>query len=196
MILIATCTRDSVTAGTTGDLIRLCRRHPDARWIAALGIYIAHLRENAASAAVQAGASHVLFIDSDMRFPEDTIDRLVAHGRPMVAANYVQRTMPEWWVARTEQGSVSSVGRTGLQAVASVGFGVMLIQTGVFQGWAHPWFATPFDGTTYLGEDVAFCQQARAQGQTVWIDHDLSQQVRHTGMIEYGVHSVQELAVA
>jgi hypothetical protein len=196
VILIATPTRDSVTAGTTGDLIRLCRRHPDARWIAALGIYIAHLRESSASAAVQAGASHVLFIDSDMRVPEDTIDRLVAHDCDIVGANYVQRTMPDWWVSRLCGSTVSSLGKRGLERVDSTGFGVMLIRTDVFRRLPQPWFSTPFDGKTYLGEDVAFCQQATAAGLSVMIDHDLSQHVRHTGAIEYGVEHTRELAVA
>lgn len=189
MIVIATPTRDSITAGTTGDLIRLCRRHPDTRWMACLGIYIGNLRQMAAQAALQTGASHVLFIDSDMRFPEDTLDRLLAHDADIVGANYVQRTMPEWWVARKDQQVVSSVGRSGLERVDSVGFGVMLVHAHVFHGLQRPWFDTPYDGTTHLGEDLYFCQQANAAGFYVRIDHDLSQQVRHQGTVELGVEA-------
>ncbi len=187
-----------MTAGFAGDLVKLCRRHPDARWIAALGIYVADLRQSSAAAAVQAGATHVLFLDSDMRFPETTLECLLAHDVPIVGANYVQRTMPDWWVARAQQGGgcVSSVGRSGLQAVESVGFGVMLIRCEVLAQLPQPWFHAPYDALRHVGEDVYFCQQAARFGIPARINHDLSQAVRHQGMIEYGVQSFDVGAVA
>lgn len=196
MILVATTTRDAITAGTTGDLIRLLRRHPDAKFMAAMGIYISNLRQQCATLALQTGVSHLLFIDADMRFPADTLDRLVAHGQDIVAANCVQRTMPEWWTARDGWQSVSSVGQTGLQAVDSVGCGVMLIRTSVFQRLPKPWFDTPYDGEQHIGEDLTFCRLARRRGMSIWIDHDLSQQVRHQGTIEWGVSTAPELAAS
>lgn len=187
MVVIATPTRDLVSAGFTGDLLKLCRQHSDARWMAATGIYIANLRNSCVTMAQQAGASHLLFLDADMRFPEDTLIRLLAADRDIVAANYVMRTMPELWVSRVAGASVSSVGRTGLQQVDSTGCGVMLIKRSVFPRVSPPWFSTPFDGQTHVGEDLFFCQQARAAGLDLWIDHDLSQAVRHQSVIEYGV---------
>jgi hypothetical protein len=195
VVVIATPTRDSVTAGFAGDLIRLCRRHPDARWMAPLGIYIADLRNKAVKAAQTAGASHLLFLDSDMRFPEDTLDRLLAHKLPIVCANYVQRTMSEWCVARVDGVPVQSQGRSGLQAVDTTGCGVMLVETAVFDAIDDtPWFDTPFDGETFYGEDVYFCQMATRRGWIVWIDHDLSQDVRHQGSVELSVQAHPVLA--
>lgn len=190
MIVVATPTRDTVTAGFAGDLVKLCRRHPDLRFAALLGIYIANLRQMGVTLARQVGASHILFLDSDMRFPEDTLDRLLAAGKDIVAANYVQRTMPEWWVARKQGASVSSAGRTGYERVESVGCGVMLITLSVFDTLPQPWFSTPFNGSEHIGEDLYFCQHARAKRFDVWIDHDLSQAVGHTSAIELGVSSV------
>jgi hypothetical protein len=194
MVVIATPTRDSVTAGFAGDLIKLMRRHPDARWMAPLGIYIADLRNKAVKAAQAAGASHLLFLDSDMRFPEDTLDRLLAHNLDIVAANYVQRTMSEWCVARAGGVPVQSEGRTGLQWVDSTGTGVMLIKMSVFNAVSKPWFDTPFNGQTFTGEDVYFCQRARSLRFPVHIDHDLSQDVRHQGSVELSVQERPVLA--
>lgn len=194
MVVIATPTRDSVTAGFAGDLVRLCRRHPDARWMAPLGIYIADLRNKAVKAAQTAGASHLLFLDSDMRFPEDTLDRLLQHNLDIVAANYVQRTMSEWCVARVGGVPVQSQGKTGLELVQTTGCGVMLVAMSVFADLDPPWFATPVDGQTFYGEDVYFCEKARRHGYTVFIDHDLSQDVRHQGMVEHSVQSQPVLA--
>jgi hypothetical protein len=80
MIVLATPTRDMVTALFAGDLLKLCRRHPEMRFAALLGIYIANLRQSAVSIAQQVGASHLLFIDSDMRFPEDTLGSAAGGG--------------------------------------------------------------------------------------------------------------------
>lgn len=196
MIVIATPTRDLVTAGYTGDLVRLCRRHPDAKFLACLGIYIANLRQMAVQLAQGANASHLLFLDSDMRFPEDTLDRLLAHDKDIVAGNSVQRTAPQWWNARLNGQSVSSVGRTGLEKVDSVGCGVMLIRLGVFNVLRRPWFDTPYDGQTHLGEDITFCKVARSAGFEIWIDHDLSQSIRHEGSIEWGVETFANWSVS
>jgi hypothetical protein len=195
MIVIATPTRESVTAGFAGDLVRLCRNYSDTRFMAAVGIYIANLREQCVVLAKQAGASHILFLDSDMRFPADTLDRLLAAEKHIVAANYVCRTMPEWWVARRAGLSISSLRKRGLESVDSVGCGVMLVTLSVFEALPQPWFSTPWDGQTHIGEDLYFCRQARQAGLTVWIDHDLSQQVRHQGTIEFTVESLPMEAV-
>lgn len=198
MILIATPTRDAMLAGTTGDLIRLIRRYPETavRFMAPTGIYIGNLRESAVKVAQQTGASHILFIDADMRFPTDTLQRLLARNADIVGANYVQRTMPEWWVARRDNASISSIGRTGLEAVDFVGAGCLLIRRAVFDVLPRPWFDTPFDGETFVGEDVSFCRHARKHAYEVLIDHDLSQHVRHTTTLEQGVPIVAEAAVA
>jgi hypothetical protein len=37
------------------------------------------------------GASHILFLDSDMTFPPDTLQRLLDHKVPIVGADYVKR---------------------------------------------------------------------------------------------------------
>lgn len=194
MILIATPTRDSITAGTTGDLIKLCRRHPDAKWVSPTGIYIGNLRQIAVRIAQQVRASHILFIDSDMRFPEDTLDRLLQRSydiaeditRDVFAANYVQRTAPQWWTARKNGQWLSSVGRTGCEQVDAIGFGCALIRMNVFDRIQRPWFDTPYDGENHIGEDLSFCSKALSDWE-IWIDHDLSQQVRHQGTIELGV---------
>lgn len=184
VILIATPTRDQVNATFCADLVRLTRRHPDAKFAALLGIYVANLRNSAASMALQMRASHLLFIDSDMRFPADTLERLLAHDKDIVAANYAMRTMPELCVAHKDGQSVSSAGKRGLERVDHVGCGVMLIRTAIFAELPQPWFSTPWWNDTHKGEDVCFCEHADDHGIDVWIDHDLSQVVRHTGSVE------------
>ena len=77
-----------------------------------------------------------------------------------------------------------------------LGFGAVLIRMDVFSRLDRPWFDTPYNGQTHLGEDVYFCQQANKADMTIWVDHDLSQHVRHHSLIEYGVDSVEVESVA
>ena len=147
------------------------------------------------SFAQQIGASHLLFVDSDMRFPEDTLDRLLAADVDIIAANYLQRTPPQWWTSRRQGEAIGSGGCTGRQEVDSAGCGLMLIRLRVFDLLTRPWFATPYDGQNHVGEDMYFCQQARQHGFAVWIDHDVSQHVRHQGTIELGVESAEVVAL-
>jgi hypothetical protein len=71
----------------------------------------------------------------------------------------------------------------------------MLVETAVFDAIDDtPWFDTPFDGETFYGEDVYFCQMATRRGWIVWIDHDLSQDVRHQGSVELSVQAHPVLA--
>lgn len=124
--------------------------------------------------ALAAGATHVLFLDADMTFPADTLTRLRAWAAPVVGANYRRRRPPHAFTAMNSDEAVSSVGRTGIEAVDTLGFGVVLIDLAALRDVPPPWFGTGLDG-----EDVAFCRQARAAGLPILVDHDLSQQVGH-----------------
>ena len=196
MIYVCTLTRDSISASTTFDLIQMIRRSPNYLFAGIVGTYIQNLREGAAEAVLQSGASHILFIDSDMKFPEDTIERLLSHNKDIVAANYVQRVLQHKWTAMINGESLSSVGKTGLQEVDAIGMGVCLIKTNVFKQMKRPRFNMAWNdaGGYYWGEDVSFCNSARELGFKIWIDHDLSQFVQHIGSIELGVnhHAIVE----
>ncbi len=189
MILIATPTRDQMYAGFTVDLVNLvsfCK----TGFMVTQGTILPNLRNLLAGKAVENDYSHVLFIDSDMRFPCNTVDRLLAHDVGIVGANCKQRTQDEW-TARKEGKFITSENKTGLEEVDTIGMGVTLIKTDILTSLREPWFSTPYDQESrkHIGEDVYFCQMAKARGFSIWIDHDLSQEVRHAGLVEFGIKS-------
>src|SRR5687768_2204965 len=55
---------------------------------------LSHARNVLARDALQRGCDWLLWIDSDMRFPPDTLARLLAHGEAMVGADYPRRVEP------------------------------------------------------------------------------------------------------
>ena len=51
------------------------------------GSLIAYQRENLADQALEAGATHLLWLDSDMKFPPNLIHRLFKHGLPSLSSH-------------------------------------------------------------------------------------------------------------
>jgi hypothetical protein len=200
MKYIAVCTpaRDMVHTMFTYDLVNMVSYHTlntnDAVSLKiSQGTLIANQRAELCLDAMREKCTHVLFIDSDMRFPHDMIERLLQHDLDIVATNCARRRMPTGPTAQIykENGERELVytmpESTGLQEVGSVGMGVMLIKANVFAKLAEPWFETPWrhDKRGYIGEDVFFCRKAREAGFKIWIDHDVSKEIGHIGMFEF-----------
>lgn len=186
MILIGTPTKDLLYSGFVFDLVNLIKQEKNAHFAVLQGTILSNLRTLFVRKAIESKASHILFIDSDMRFPPNTLSRLLSRNLPIVGANCKQRQKDEF-TARLKDSFVSSKDKTGLQMVDTIGFGVTLIDVNVFKKIPEPWFNMPFDGDKYVGEDVYFCGKAKWAGFDVIIDHDLSQEIKHAGLIEFGI---------
>jgi len=186
---IVTPSRDGVHAMYTYDLVELIRRDPSVQYGMSLGSMLGNLRHAMVKGALSNGATHILMIDSDMRFPPDTLERLLAHHVDIVGANYVPRG-GQGTTARYSDGSyVPSQERTGLEPVHVVGCGVVLISAQVFRALDPPWFPTPWDEESeqHVSEDVWFCVHAKKAGFQPYVDHDLSRDVKHVGWVELGL---------
>lgn len=151
-------------------------------------------RHNLVREAQKRECTHILWLDDDMRFPDDTLIRLLRHSLPFVAANCTTRAVPILPTAVKNGKRLPSVDRSGLEEVDQVGFGVVLCETRIFDAVAKPWFSFEWDPEfpdTYMSEDVYFCRKARASGFKIMIDHDLSNQIGHIGDMEF-THDMTE----
>jgi len=183
MIAVCTPTRDTIQGSTTFDLVNLCRVSKEAIFTVSFGSLLSNVRLLLAKTAMDNKCSHVLFIDSDMRFPQDSLKRLLSRRQDIIGANCKQRTQ-DAWTARRKGEFVSSATKEGIEEVDILGFGVTLISAKVFHSLEQPWFGNPFDGTKLLGEDVYFCTKAKEAGYKIYADHDLSHEVKHIGAVE------------
>jgi hypothetical protein len=135
--------------------------------------------------------THLLWLDDDMGFPKDALIRLLAHGRPIVGANYCTRIAPYQPTAIHTSDPplrcMTVAGQTGLESVEAVGFGCLLTARKVFEALPQPCFETFYDKAKgqWTGEDVGFCRAARAAGFPIYVDHDLSHQVLHCGTFQF-----------
>ncbi len=176
---------DMVHADFAMCLATLCL-NPGARTciINAKSSLVALGRNQCAEAAKLAGATHLLFLDSDMVFPVTTLSRLLKHNKDIVGAIYSQRTPPFHPLGVTIEGSHTNV-TGGLQQMKIIPTGCLLISMKVFDKLPKPWFNTSVEGEKILGEDYYFCEQARKVGFEIWCDGDLSREIGHVGQKTY-----------
>ena len=95
-----------------------------------------------AQSAINDGATHILYLDADMMFPPDLLNRMLAHDQPIVAVNYVRRTVPTIPTAFIEGDGplYTEEDDHGLVEVSHCGMGAMLIRMDVFDGLQQPFF--------------------------------------------------------
>ncbi len=123
-------------------------------------------------------ADKVLFLDTDMTFPQDTLLRLIAARKQIVGCDYAKRRLP---VEATVMELPGKKPTFGVEEVAALGTGCLLVDCGVFRKLGEPYFNTEWRDGKFVGEDYWFCERARAAGYGVWVDRELSGRIGHVG---------------
>jgi len=195
--------RDMVHAAFAFDLSRLLQHTGtiglDVLPHFCMGTLIVNQRESLVEMAKEAASTHILWLDSDMMFPPDTLQVLMQHDQPIVAGNYATRQYPHKTVAYTELHDWTSYvvhdsrAAEPLIEVEAIGMGCMLVRMDVIEAMPTPRFQTTYIPTTgdHMGEDFYFCQQARALGHRIYVDDMLSRNLGHLGTISFGHARVQ-----
>lgn len=197
-VAISVPTQDHVAAGFAFDLAGLVgatathRRDIEMRVHFNKGTLLPSQREDLVRQAIDLDMTHILWLDSDMRFPKNLLHKLLLHQQPIVALNYTTRRLPVAPVAVPLDETAGErlflePGQTGLVPVFSVGMGAMLVDLDVYKALPEPWFILGYspDSGKFQSEDVYFCLQARQAGLDVLVDVGLSQEVSHIGEWEY-----------
>ena len=130
--------------------------------------------------AVEKGATHLLFMDTDMIFPSDSLKRLLAHKKEIVACDYNMRSFPLKSTCESEERS-----ETELFKAKYAGTGLMLIDLSIIPKLKNPWFSfgRGSHGELTLGEDAWFCFTAGDSGFSTWVDPTIK--VGHCGEFIY-----------
>lgn len=143
------------------------------------GAYVQKNRFRGVKKALEFGVDYILFIDTDMSFPNNSLVQLIKAEKDIVGANYVRRAPPYDSLAKTTNGKSQFV--SGIVEVDWIPTGLLLVKTDVFRALPRPWFEVKWNGIDYVGEDYSFCNLARNHGYKIWMDCDLSAQVVHWG---------------
>ncbi len=150
--------------------------------------YIHVGRELFLQAALKQGATHILWLDTDMGFPRTAALQLFAHAQALVGVNYRVRQESGIFTSQDEHGTriQTTAASTGLESVAGLGFGMMLMDVKAVDGLPRPLFRHGLNMQNGdVGEDIMFCRTLRAAGHQIYIDHDLSKEISHVGLHSY-----------
>jgi len=126
-----------------------------------------------------------MWFDSDMTFPAKTIQALIAHDKDIVGASYKRRAAPYELMGKPVSGNSATVPMGQLAEAGALPTGCLLIRRSVFDSIKLPYWKvlnTP-DFKTDKGEDILFCEEARACGYQVWLDTTLTGMVGHLAEI-------------
>jgi GT2 family glycosyltransferase len=133
----------------------------------------------------------IFFVDSDMAFHNQTLNKLIAVDKPVVGADYNHRHFPLESTVKfaDESGHLISKRKDEFPKVPFRCFGVatgcMLIKMDVFDKIDIPWFDFEYDeqGKVATGEDIFFCKQLYNKGIEVWCDPTV--EIGHIGSYSY-----------
>lgn len=164
------------------------------------GTRISSNRNTLVKTAIDGGFTHLLFIDTDMVFPTDSLNRLLSHKKDIVCGTTTMRKehdsrghhQPGKYLGTALDKTPIS---TGLIEMLGVGSCFMLIKTDVFRKIGLPsYYEVPnYDIGDTEGEDLTFCKLARSSGYKIWMDVDLSKQLGHIGQKVFYIHQTSEL---
>ena len=145
--------------------------------------------------ALQANCTHILFIDADMKFSPDVLERLLDHDKDFVCATACKRdgsgsALGQFMVG--DENTTKAVVQGGLIEAALIGLPLALIKLDVFKKLTKPYFAEPPLGEFPDGEDLYFCRNVRAAGYQIWCDIDISKQLGHIGSKVYYIDRAED----
>lgn len=166
------------------------------------GSMVYDARNEIAIDAIVNNADRILWIDSDMRFSNDMMERMSARidgGCEMVCGLFFKRVFPTSPVIYKEllppiekdNGEkikqvepYTDYPRNSLFEVQGCGFGAVMMTTQLVKDiWDH-YNMPAFMPLEWCGEDMAFCYKARMLGRKIWCDSSIK--VGHIGTVEFG----------
>jgi hypothetical protein len=188
-VAICVPVRDNVTAVFAYSLAMLQRKCGEAGLATSLhfnmGSEVTMQRQQLVSEALETNCTHIMWIDSDMNFPVDTLNILLAADKDIVAGNYSTRVPPHRPVAFRSKNNLDDrvFTGTGVEKVWAVGSGMMLVKREVYKKLSSPFYKIEYseDYSSLIGEDVYFCTRANEAGYEVYVSHELSDKIAHIG---------------
>jgi len=145
-------------------------------------------RNKIAQAAIAEDVDRVLWLDSDMEFEQDLMERLSARideGREFVTGLYVTRKEPirptifrELRIVEAEEGKkavapvYADYPRDSVFEIDACGFGIAMTTVRLLKDVTEA-YGLPFTPVSAFGEDMAFCIRAKELGYPLWCDSSI-----------------------
>lgn len=153
------------------------QKPPNNVTLSNVGSLTALARNQLVEFAKQQDCKYLMFLDTDMTFPPDTILKLMRHQKDIVSGLYFERYAPHRPVIRQtfQDGyALADYTKGDLIEVAATGGGCLLINMEVFDRLEKPYFDYRLEKSglkeTFFSEDLVFCEKVRKIGYKIWCD--------------------------
>lgn len=144
-----------------------------------IGSLIYEARNDIVKQAIKKDVDYVMWFDSDMLFPADTLERMIKHmedGKDIVTGIYFRRRAPftpvlfsKLDLANGKWEGCDEYPQDEPFEVDGCGFGCVIVRKTVlldmmlnYRTWFNPEYG--------YGEDLAFCRRAKELGYKIWAD--------------------------
>lgn len=142
--------------------------------------------------AIENNYDYILWVDSDMIIPPDTLVKFLEHKKDIVSGVYAYKILGgENAVAKrfipTEDDTYEDIPlkeireSDRLMELDGIGFGCVLTKTKIFKKIPYPYFVY----TPEMGEDIYFCRKAQEQGYKIYMDTSIK--AGHIGTVNYNI---------
>jgi len=165
------------------DSYQMLRKPDNHVGISVIGSITSIARNNICEAAEQQGCTHIMFLDTDMTFPPDTIEKLLAHDKDIVGGLYFERYHPYkpavFWKHPDGSGDYAlphHIPYGELMECDALATGCMLIKMDVFKKLSKPWFEYRVaeygskKEIKFYSEDIVFCERVKELGYKIFVD--------------------------
>ena len=185
--MIAIPCMDMVPARFMASMLGL-RRVGECRNYIGMNSLIYDTRNQIAQTAIREGIDRVLWLDSDMEFEPDLMERMSARideGREFVTGLYVSRKEPirptifrGMEIRETEEGRkavapvYANYPRDSVFEIDACGFGIVMTTVRLLRDMTES-YGLPFTPVAGFGEDMAFCIRAKELGYPLWCDSSI-----------------------
>lgn len=164
--------------------------HNDYNWhviVSTEGYNTAENRNWITAQAVKAGCTHIFFVDDDMIYAPDTVEKLLSHDKDIVGAKYhVRRDVSEGNPDVIEYFDYEQdKDSKGLFQCKALGGGCILVKIDIFKVVPQPWFGYKWNeyGMVTMSNDWYFAEKVRECNFDIWCDPSLYP--AHIGTKEY-----------
>ena len=185
-ILIAIPCYDKAEVEFDQSLLRLPKNNCEVAYATSSLIYDA--RNALAEKAINENFDYVMWLDSDMVFKPDVIDRLMAHKKEFVCGVYTTRKAPIKLTLfdLVQPGAFHAIEwcPNELFEIKGCGFGCVLMSTSLLKQVGEA-FGRPFSPIVGMGEDLSFCYRVTALGKKMYCDGTIA--LGHVGKFIYEV---------
>lgn len=150
---------------------------------------IASMRNDMVVQAIEDECSHLVMMDVDQTYPQNTLERLFSHRLPIVYAKVHRRYPPFDPILVRKDPQFNDDQKmlmvpeeewknNDILKVDSTGAGCFMAEIDIFYNLKFPWFRTikenPRLGRKRMGEDMFFClKRLGPAGYDVWVDTTL-----------------------